>query len=566
MSTTDSSTLRLEALRKAQFMRSVLRTMVVMATIGLGAALFDRRNNPLVSIGFYLPIYLAVYWMRMMLVRGRVQVAAWASALFFWGMIAFVTLFFGGLKGENAACFTVSTMLVGTLIGGRAAIAMAIVSTVWCGVVAALEYHDALPTQLGPYTPINAWTALAVCLLMTSVLLRRSIDSMRAVHAEAARLSAERDEALRRSIHAQKMELVGNLAGRVAHDFNNLLTVIVGVSTVLREDLAARRVSEPALLDELDAATERAALMTRQLLTFGRIQPAALELVDIGETVRAFASLLPRLLGPSITIDAETRPGTVARASRVGIEQILLNLAVNARDAMPSGGRLRIGVFPEGDQVQIIVEDNGAGIAREVLEHIWDPFFSTKSTGTGLGLATVRAAVLEFGGTIQVKSEIGRGSSFEIRIPRVASATDTTKAATPVAEPVPTLTPAPAARRLLLVEDDPLVRRVTTRVLTQAGYHVIVANDGAEALDILGASPDFACVVSDISMPVLDGIELAGRLAKSAPRLPVLLISGDRAPAEGLESPLRGFVAKPVERKALVAAIEQLVEASRLAP
>lgn len=558
MSITDSSTLKLEAMRKAQFMRSILRTMVVMASIGLVAALIDRRNNPLVSIAFYVPIFASVYWMRLMLSRGRVQVAAWASALFFWGMIAFVTLFFGGLKGENAACFTVSTMLVGTLVGGRAAIAMAIASTIWCAIVGVLEHYDALPAQLGPYTPINAWTALAVCLLMTSVLLRRSLDSMREIHAQAASIAAERDEALRRSIHAQKMELVGNLAGGVAHDFNNLLTVITGVSTVLREDLEARRFSDPALLDDLDAATERAALMTRQLLMFGRVQPAALESVDIGETVRAFATLLPRLLGPSITIDAETRPGIVARASRVGIEQILLNLAVNARDAMPSGGRLRIRVLADGEQVQILVEDNGAGIAPEVRAQIWNPFFTTKSTGTGLGLATVRTAVEEFGGTIQVTSEVGRGSCFEIRIPRVASASETTASFPPAAAPAPT----PAARRILLVEDDPLVRRVTTRVLTQAGFHVIAANDGAEALDALARASDVACVVSDISMPVLDGIELATRLAKSAPQLPVLLISGDRAPADALDSPLRAFVAKPVERKALVAAIEQLIEAA----
>ncbi len=187
MSITDSSTLKLEAMRKAQFMRSILRTMVVMASIGLVAALIDRRNNPLVSIAFYVPIFASVYWMRLMLSRGRVQVAAWASALFFWGMIAFVTLFFGGLKGENAACFTVSTMLVGTLVGGRAAIAMAIASTIWCAIVGVLEHYDALPAQLGPYTPINAWTALAVCLLMTSVLLRRSLDSMREIHAQAGR-------------------------------------------------------------------------------------------------------------------------------------------------------------------------------------------------------------------------------------------------------------------------------------------------------------------------------------------------------------------------------------------
>lgn len=562
MSSSDSSTLRLEALHKAQFMRSILRTMVVMAAIGLGAALIDRRNNPLVSIAFYLPIFLAVYWMRLMLSRGRVEVAAWASALFFWGMIAFVTLFFGGLKGANAACFTVCTMLIGTLVGGRAALAMAIGSTVWCGIVGALELYDVLPAQLGPYTPINAWTALAVCLLMTSVILRRSLDSMRAVHAQAASLAAERDEALRRSIHAQKMELVGNLAGGVAHDFNNLLTVITGVSTVLREDLEARRFSDPALLDDLDAATERAALMTRQLLMFGRIQPVALEAVDVGDTVRAFSALLPRLLGPSITIDADTAPGILARASRVGIEQILLNLAVNARDAMPAGGRLRIRALANGEHAQIVVEDTGNGIPPEVRPHIWNPFFTTKSTGTGLGLATVRTAVEEFGGTIDVTSEVGRGSRFEIQIPRVAhAAADVTPLpAGPTAVPTPAL-----ARRLLLVEDDPLVRRVTARVLTQAGFEVIATNDGAEALDALARTPDVVCVVSDISMPVLDGIELAARLAKSSPRLPVLLISGDRAPAEAIASPLRAFVAKPIERKGLVAAIEQLLEASTAA-
>ncbi len=542
-----------DAARRAQLMMSVLRTMVAMGTVGLIAALIDRRNDPLVSVVFYAPIFAAVLWMRHMVKRGHVLLTAWVSSMFFWVLIAFVTLCFGGLQGGNAACFGVCTMMVGSLVGGRAAIAVAAMSSAWCGLVAVLEVEHALPMQLGPYTPINAWTAITVTLVMMSVLLRNSLESIRAMHAQAATIAAERDEALRRSIQAQKMELVGNLAGGVAHDFNNLLMVIVGVSEALREDQLAERSSPPQLLDDLDAATERAMLMTRQLLTVGRVQAGELAPVDLGELVRVFALLLPRLIGPTIKIEVETDPDVVAHASRVGIEQILLNLAVNARDAMPDGGTLGLRVLADARHVRLLVADSGSGMSTDVQRQAFTPFFTTKTTGTGLGLATVRSAVERFGGTIEIASEPGKGTTFEIRIARVI-----VDRPAPKADP-PALAATSTTRRLLLAEDDPLVGRVMVRIFEQAGFDVVAVVNGAEALALIERTGDFACVVSDISMPILDGLELAARLAVSHPSLPVLLVSGDRAPPQASSGAPRGFVAKPIERRGLLAALEQLI-------
>ncbi|MCX5741803.1 MAG: ATP-binding protein [Proteobacteria bacterium] len=408
-----------EATHKARLMVSVLRTMGLMASVGLVSSLLDRNNNPLINLAFYGPIFVAILGMHQMVKRGRLILVGWVSSLFFWALIAFVTLFFGGLKGGNATAFGVCTMLVGGLVSGRAAIMMAIGSSAWCALVALLEIRDALPPPLGPYTPINAWTAITLSLLLISVLLRASIEAMRAVHQQAVAAATERDAVLRRSIQSQKMELVGNLASGVAHDFNNLLMVIRGATDALREDLVEGRPLDGTLLDELDAASDRATLMTRQLLSFGRAQPTEATEVDIGALVSNLGPMLPRLLGSKIAVDIQVVPDAIALASRVGIEQVLLNLAVNARDAMPTGGRLGLRVVTEADHVSVLVEDNGVRMNDELKAQVFTPFFTTKASGTGLGLATVRTALERVGGTISLTSQLGVGTTFEIRLARV---------------------------------------------------------------------------------------------------------------------------------------------------
>ncbi len=407
-----------EHARKAALLRSVIRAMIGMAVLGFVASLVDRRNDVRVGLVFYGLVSLCIFWLSRAVRSGRVVLAAWSVSAFVWSLIAFVTLFFGGLHGGNAACFAVVALLVGSAVSGRAGVAIAVLSSAWCAVVAFLEIRDALPPPLGPYSPVNSWAALTVSLILTTVLMRNALDSLRALHAKAVESALARDAALQRSIQAQKMELVGKLAGGVAHDFNNLLTIIGTVAAALRLDAEGGASSDPDLLDDLDNATERAVLMTRQLLSFSRTQRSELTDLDLDAHVRAFVPMLQRLVGPKVTIDVQSAPGAIVRATRVGLEQVLLNLAVNASDAMPEGGSLSLRVHVESTAVRLVVRDSGVGMDADTQARIFAPFFTTKSSGTGLGLATVREKVGEFGGTITVDSELGRGSTFEVRLSR----------------------------------------------------------------------------------------------------------------------------------------------------
>jgi signal transduction histidine kinase len=298
---------------------------------------------------------------------------------------------------------------------------MAALSSAWCGAVVVLETKGALPPQIGPYSPVNAWIALSATLLLTTVLLRGTLQSLRDLHERAEASARARDAALRRSIRSQKMELVGNLSSGVAHDFNNLLTVIGSASQHLREHMPTEGGDIPDVLDDLDAAILRANLMTRQLLSFARVQEGAVESIDLGEVVPSFASLLPRLLGSKINIEIDANEDIVVTASPVGLEQVLLNLAVNARDAMPNGGTLGIAVRRDETAGVLTVKDTGAGMDDATRAHIFEAFFTTKATGTGLGLATVHEIVSRFGGSIDVASAVDRGTTFEIRLPLASS-------------------------------------------------------------------------------------------------------------------------------------------------
>jgi signal transduction histidine kinase len=428
---------------------------------------------------------------------------------------------------------------------------LALASTAWAGVVAVLEDQGHLPAQLGPYTPYNALSALGFTLLMTTLLVQSSLGSLRALHARAAESARARDEALQRSIHAQKMELVGNLTNGIAHDFNNLLTVISNAAALLR----GARATEPeraALLDDLDAATLRATLITRQLLSFGKAE-GTLQPVDLAAVVRSLESMLPRLLGAGITVVADAPAPVPVRATRSGLEQILLNLSVNARDAMPTGGTLTLRAERATDGARLTVTDTGVGMDSETRARAFDAFFTTKPTGTGVGLATVRTLVERFGGSVTAQSAPGAGATFVVLLPALAGELGE-RAALP--EPAPQRAPKPGQARVLVVEDDALVRRATTRTLERTGHDVVAVANGVEALALLEHTRDFAVVVSDVLMPELDGEELARRLATLYPSLPVVLMSGNRQPGDDvLAAPGRAFVEKPATVEALLAAI-----------
>jgi PAS domain S-box-containing protein len=337
---------------------------------------------------------------------------------------------------------------------------------------------------------------------------------------------------------AGKMEAVGRLSGGIAHDFNNLLGVIIGYSQVLRRKLA----SESGLLEcaeEIEKAGQRAASLTRQLLAFSRQQILTPSILNLNNLVQDMAKMLPRLLGEDIAVSTSLSPDLgVVKADQSQIEQVIMNLAVNARDAMPDGGTLRIetrnveldqayawqhaGAKP-GPCVMLAVIDTGTGIDPDTLAHIFEPFFTTKEVGkgTGLGLATVYGVVKQSGGYVWAESEPGQGASFQIFLPRVAEPATEATATTPLEEA------ASGSETILLVEDSEPLRKLTQSFLVSHGFRVLAAQDGEEAIQLeTQHSGKIDLLLTDVVMPGMNGRALAGRMLPRQPGMRVLYISG----------------------------------------
>jgi two-component system cell cycle sensor histidine kinase/response regulator CckA len=354
---------------------------------------------------------------------------------------------------------------------------------------------------------------------------------------------------------AQKMEAVGQLAGGIAHDFNNLLTVIAGYGEIARRRIGAGPGANE--LGEIQRAAERAADLTRQLLAFARRQVLEPVPVDVNEVASGLVPMLSRLIGESIEIAmlaSEELPPVLA--DRAQLEQVVINLAINARDAMPDGGTLAIETGVLGEYVRLAVSDTGTGIESGVLEHIFEPFYTTKDVGlgTGLGLATVHGIVTQSGGRVDVVSDPGLGSTFIVLLP--AAADDRRE------EPVehreqPRLG---GDETLLLCEDEDGVRALLELVLTGAGYRVLSAARPEDALLIALREGDaIDALVTDIVMPGMSGLELADRL----PGLRVLFISGYSAEAterRGGLPPGSAFLEKPFDHGALLAEIRAVLD------
>ncbi|HSD89094.1 MAG TPA: ATP-binding protein [Kofleriaceae bacterium] len=321
---------------------------------------------------------------------------------------------------------------------------------------------------------------------------------------------------------AQRLEGIGRLAGGIAHDFNNVLTVILSAA-----ELRARRGGDAtAELGLIQEAGQRAAQLTGQLLSFARRRAVGVATLDLGALVESLRPLLARLLGERIELELEVRPGRwIVRADASQLEQVLLNLVANARDAIRESGRVRVtlGAAADADEISLSVEDNGAGMPPDVLEHVFEPFFTTKVGGTGFGLATTFSIVHQHGGRIEVSSSIGAGSCFEIRLPRGQEQITIDEDALVLAAPER----AKGHETVLLVEDDQNVRSVAEQILADQGYRVVVAGDGVEALALADRHmPEIGIVVTDAVMPRMGGAELAAQLRVKWPGVPVLVLSG----------------------------------------
>lgn len=339
-------------------------------------------------------------------------------------------------------------------------------------------------------------------------------------------------------VAARRLEAIGRLAGGVAHDFNNLLTAVSGNVRLLRER-AEGDDTFAGHLDEIDQSVHRGAELTRRLLAFARQQLIEPRVLRVPVILQDLERLLRRLLGDQVFLDVDV-PTTIwsVRADPTAFEQIIVNLAVNARDAMPRGGSLRISasnfvVGPNGNEsldltngewVRIDVADTGVGIAKDVMSHIFEPFFTTKqgSGGTGLGLATVYGVATQMGGAVRVTSEVGRGSIFSVFLQRVIAPSD--------ADPHHARSPLPTAKPgevILLMEDEGSVRDVTAKLLRKLGYEVLAATDGETGVSLSAARTErIDIVVSDIMMPGIHGDVAAERIREQRPGTPVIFISG----------------------------------------
>jgi len=366
----------------------------------------------------------------------------------------------------------------------------------------------------------------------------------------------------REFLHAQKMETVGSLAGGIAHDFNNLLMGILACSRIAREErLDGEQARE--LFEEIGAAASRGIALTRRLLAFSRRQPVQLRPTSLNAVIRENETMLRQLLGEDVQLDLELDPsGAHALADEGLIEQVLINLVVNARDAMPAGGRIAVRTHDPLDQPQVLLEirDTGTGMTPEVRERIFEPFFSTKGPdkGTGLGLSTVKRIVEQIQGTIEVETEPGQGTTFRLRMPRSVDAQ------VPTPAPAPVLVPADR-RSVLVVEDDHLVRASLRRYLDKRGYAVLVADGPAEALELAGRN-SFDVLVTDMIMPGATGSELARRIRQCLPACRVVYMSAHPAEVlieQGRLEPGAAFLEKPFEMATLDGLLGQVLAEQR---
>ena len=372
--------------------------------------------------------------------------------------------------------------------------------------------------------------------------------------------------------HSQKMEAIGRLAGGIAHDFNNLLTVIIGTADLLMLD-GGLDTSAHARVNEILQVANSARELIAQLMTFSRRSVVSPRVVDLNERLHDSAKMLERLIGETVRLELELCPGHAwIRLDPSQLDQVLLNLAVNAADAMPRGGTLwyttnfvevppdRAAPLRGGRHVCLEVRDTGTGIAPEHLPHVFDPFFTTKAVGegTGLGLANVYGIIRQAGGDIEVESTVGRGTCFRLYLP-YERAPSTRAPSGPHQSGLPR-----GHERVLLVEDNVAVRKSAAKLLAALGYQVETAADGVDALETIDSGAGVDLVLTDLSMPRMGGAELANRLRERAPQLPVLFMSGNLEEAELREQIERGharFLQKPVRLRDLAWATRELLDA-----
>ena len=410
-------------------------------------------------------------------------------------------------------------------------------------------------------------------------VLESTASAVRNAHGEVEKLIiVNRDITERRQLEqqlllSQRLEAVGKLSGGIAHDFNNILGVIIGYSEALQETIGVDDPMREAV-DEIEKAGQRAAALTQQLLAFSRKQVLEPKILDLNSIVADVEKMLRRLIGADVELEITPDPSIgKVKADRGQIEQVILNLAVNARDAMQQGGRLKIETrnadldandsrrkryIVPGHYVMLEVSDTGMGMSAEVQSHIFEPFYTTKEQGkgTGLGLATVYGVIKQSGGYIWLESEIGKGSTFQVYLPRAEGLVEETPRVEPSFK-------SHGPGTILVAEDEPSLRKLTCNTLKESGYRVLEAEDGAKAIEVAAQfDKDIHLLLTDVVMRGMNGRELADKMSSGHPRMKVLYMSGYTDGAVATHGVLESGIVilrKPFSRKQLQQSVGEML-------
>ena len=374
------------------------------------------------------------------------------------------------------------------------------------------------------------------------------------------------EEQLRES---QKLEAIGRLAGGVAHDFNNILGIISGYAELMHSNASVE--TERSRAGKIVTATEKAASLTRQLLAFGRKQVMSLKLLDLAAVMEGLSSMVDCQMSSEVQVSIQATKGLgLVRADQSQVEQVILNLTANAHDAMPEGGTLTINIdryqsqkqeveLPQGEYIRLSISDTGKGMTEEVQSRIFEPFFSTKKTGSGLGLSTVYGIVKQSGGYITVESAPQQGTAFSVFLPMLCGSD-----LNPAREDVEKPSHVTGHETVLLVDNEEDLRNASCEYLESCGYSVLTAGDGREAAEISDRySGPISLLISDILMPKLNGRGLVEHIRKTRPETKVLMISGyadDAVPRHGISLDLSSFLQKPFTFQALGTKIRALLD------
>jgi signal transduction histidine kinase/CheY-like chemotaxis protein len=503
---------------QGQIAYALLRAGTLASAALLTSAPF--LGQPLRSALNYALFFLLHVAHLFLLRRGYVQLAVRSFCLCYFVLITLILVQFGGIRGPAGFVYPPLVLVAGLMWSSQAAIGFAIACALSGLVLASLEHAHVWHGEV--VSVERLWSVMAAVLFITAITLHVALSALRRARTEAFALQARLDR-------AERFEALGRLAGGVAHDFNNQLSVMLAHTELLRSSSEVDTRSAESL-GIIEAAVQHAGDLTRQLLEFGRQRVLEPSVIDVRETLSGMHNLLNQSLGARVTLRTRYVHGALkVRMDRTALERVVVNLILNARDAMPEGGDVLLSVGrvsaaqPRRDFIEISVRDHGIGMDETTRSRIFEPFFTTKpqGQGTGLGLSSVLGVVAQSGGEIDVESAPGQGTQFRILLPAAEPATEAPTAAA---------TAAASGRlglKLLLVEDQALIRRALHTSLAQAGFEVIPARSLDDALHQVAAlDKPLDLLVTDVMLPDGDGLHLLAQLRATLPSLRAVVVSG----------------------------------------